>query len=196
MRFKSMIVTTLAVLGLSSTVWAATYNVDVDHTAVTFKVRHLFSQTQGNFKKFEGVIEYEPGKPETWSTSGTIQVESIDTNVPERDKHLKSPDFFDVAKFPAITFKSTGVENATETSAKLKGEMTMHGVTKPIVLDVQINGAGSDPWGNMRAGFTATTKINRKDFDIAWNQTLDKGALMLGEEVQITLEIEALNKKA
>ncbi len=194
MKFKSLFTLLFSTALLTSSAFAATYNVDVDHTAVTFKVRHLFSQTQGTFKKFDGVIEYEPGKPETWSASGSIDVDSIDTNVPERDKHLKNADFFDTAKFPKITFKSTGVESATETSAKLKGEMTMHGVTKPIVLDVEIHGAGNDPWGNVRAGFTATTKINRKDFGIVYNQVLDKGQLMLGEEVAITLEIEGIQK--
>ena len=172
--------------------WADTYKVDKDHTAVSFKIRHLFSNVQGSFRDFEGTVQYDPDKPETWAASGTIQVASIDTNVPERDKHLKSKDFFEVEKFPTISFKTTKVLSSTKESAKIEGLMTMHGVEKPVVLDVEIHGVGADPWGNVRAGFTATTKINRKDFGIVYNQVIDKGQLMLGEEVFITIELEAI----
>lgn len=177
---------------LTTTAFADTYKVDKDHTSVGFKIRHLFSNTQGSFRDFEGTVEYDPEKPETWSASGTIQVASIDTNVPERDKHLKNEDFFDVEQFPTISFKTTRVLGATKESAKVEGLMTMHGVEKPIVLDVKILGVGKDPWGNVRAGFTATTTINRKDFGIVYNQILDKGQLMLGEDVAITIELEAI----
>ncbi|OIO37900.1 MAG: hypothetical protein AUJ72_03700 [Candidatus Omnitrophica bacterium CG1_02_46_14] len=175
--------------------WSAVYNVDVNHTTVSFKVRHLFSKVQGLFNKYEGTIDYEPGKPETWKTSGTIDVKSINTSVPKRDEHLRSPDFFDVEKYPTISFKSTKVTSATDTAAKLEGVMTMHGVEKPIVLDVEIHGVGKDPWGNTRAGFTAITKINRKDFELNWNQTLESGGVLVGEEVEITLEIEGVLQK-
>jgi polyisoprenoid-binding protein YceI len=188
----------LGVLGLflwPSLSWAAVYKVDPDHTTVSFKVRHLFSKVQGLFNKFEGTIDYEPGKPETWKTSGTIDATSINTNVPERDKHLRSADFFDVEKYPTISYKSTKVTNATETSAKLEGFITIHGVEKPITLDLEIRGAGKDPWGNTRAGFTATTKINRKDFGLNWNQALETGGVLVGDEVEITLEIEGILNK-
>ena len=195
MRLKTigcLFVTCLATISAQ----AATYTVDVDHTSVSFKVKHIFSKAQGRFNKFQGTIDYEPGKPETWTTSGSIDVASIDTNVPERDKHLRSADFFDVEKYPTIEFKSTGVKNATENSAKLEGLFKMHGVEKPVVLDVTVNGAGKDPWGNMRAAFTATTRINRKDFGMIWNQALDTGGVLVGEDVDIVLEIEAIKKQA
>jgi polyisoprenoid-binding protein YceI len=179
----------------ASPAYAATYNVDVDHTTVSFKVKHLLSKTQGQFNKFEGTIEYEPGKPESWSAQGVIQVASLDTNVADRDKHLLSGDFFDAAQFPTIEFKTTSVKDATDTSAKVEGTLKLRGVEKPIVLDVAIAGVANDPWGNTRSAFTATTKINRKDFGMNWNQTLDKGGLLLGEEVEITLEIEGILKK-
>ncbi len=179
-------------LFLTSASWADTYKVDKDHTSVSFKIRHIFSNVQGSFRDFDGTIEYDPAKPETWSASGTIQVASIDTNVPERDKHLKSKDFFGAEKFPVITFKTTKVVSSTAESAKVEGVLTMHGVEKPVVLDVEIHGVGKDPWGNVRAGFTATTKINRKDFGIIYNQVLDKGQLMIGEEVSITIELEGI----
>jgi polyisoprenoid-binding protein YceI len=184
----------MGVVLAASPVWAATYAVDSDHSSVSFKVKHLVSKTQGQFNKFEGQIEYEPGKPETWSASGTIQTGSINTNVPERDKHLRSADFFDVEKFPTIEFKTTGVKDVTETDAKVEGLFKMRGVEKPIVLDVTIGGVATDPWGNTRAAFSATTKINRKDFGMVYNQTLDKGGLFLGEEVEISLEIEGIKK--
>ena len=173
---------------------AATYAVDKDHSSVQFKIKHLFSNVKGTFNTFEGTVDYEPGKPEIWKTAGSIDVMSVDTNEPKRDKHLQSPDFFDAEKYPKIEFHSTGVKEATATGAKLEGMLTMHGVEKPIVLDVVINGVGNDPWGNVRAAFSASTKINRKDFGMAWNQALDAGGVLIGEEVQIDLEIEAIQK--
>ncbi len=173
---------------------AATYTIDPDHSAVTFKIRHLFSKVTGSFNQFEGTIEYEPGQPETWNTQAVIQAASIDTNVEKRDNHLRSKDFFDVETFPAIAFKSAKVDDAAGQSAKLHGDLTIHGVTKPVVLDLAIHGVGDDPWGNTRAGFTATVTINRNDFGIDWNQPV-VGGLMLGDEVEITLEVEGLLKK-
>lgn len=189
-RFFALVFSASLFLALPA--FAANYMVDTDHTSVNFKVRHILSNVQGHFKKFEGSFTYEPGKPETWQVKGTLDVASIDTNVPERDKHLRSGDFFDVEKYPQISFVSTEVMEAAETSAKLHGVLTMHGVEKPVVLDVEIHGIARDPWGNTRASFTATTKLNRKDFGITWNQVLDKGQLLVGEEVVITLEVEGL----
>ncbi len=174
---------------------AATYQVDPDHTSVSFKIRHLFSNVQGHFKTFEGVMEYEPGKPELWNTSGAIDAASIDTNVPARDKHLRSADFFEVEKYPKIEFQTTGIKEATDTGCKLTGLLKMHGVEKPVTLDVEIHGVGKDPWGNVRAGFTATTKLNRKDFGLTWNEALETGQLLVGEEVVITIEAEGILKQ-
>ena len=191
-RFKSFFLTAVFIFSTLQSAWAATYKIDLDHSTVTFKIRHLFSNVVGHFKQFEGTLEFEPGKPETWSTTATIQVDSIDTNVEGRDKHLKSADFFDATKYPTITFKSTGVTDATETSAKLNGLLTIHGVEKPVALDLEIHGVGKDPWGNTRAGFTATTKVNRKDFGIIWNKALESGKFLLGDDVEIMLEVEGL----
>lgn len=182
----------LAVFALP--VSAATYTIDPDHSSITFKIRHLFSKTSGQFKQFEGTLDYEPGKPEIWKTQAVIQAASIDTNVEKRDDHLRSKEFFEVEKFPTITFKSAQVTDAAAGGAKLRGDLTIHGITKPVVLDLNIHGVGDDPWGNTRAGFTATTKIDRKEFGITWNQPV-VGGLMLGDEVEITLEVEGLLKK-
>ncbi len=192
MRYKFILFSLLGILVFGHTAQAATYKVDPDHSTVSFKIRHLFSNVQGTFNKFEGTIDYEPGKPDTWKTSGTIDAASINTNVEQRDKHLRSADFFDVEKYPTIIFKSGAVKEATATSAKIEGVFTMHGVEKPVVLDVAIHGVGKDPWGNVRAGFTATTKINRKEFGLNWNEVLETGQLLVGEEVMITLEAEGI----
>ncbi len=175
--------------------FAATYALDTDHTTVSFKVRHLLSNVQGNFRKFEGRFVYDPDKPEAWQAEATIQAESVDTNVPERDKDLRSAHFFEVDKYPTLTFKSTGVTDVTPTSAKLHGLLTIHGVEKPVVLDLEILGVAKDPWGNVAAGFTATTKINRKDFGLTWNQALEAGGVLVGDEIVITLEVAGLLKE-
>ena len=173
---------------------AATYAIDADHSSVTFKIRHLFSKTNGQFKQFEGTLDYEPGKPETWKAEAVIQAASIDTNVEPRDKHLRSADFFDVETYPTLAFKSTKVTDVTAEGAKLHGDLTMHGVTRPVVMDLAIHGVGKDPWGNTRAGFTATIKIDRKDFGLTWNKVVETGGVLVGDEVEITLEIEGLAK--
>ncbi len=192
MRFRSLFLTVLGLSLLLGPVHAATYKVDADHSTIGFKVKHLFSNVTGNFKTFEGTVDYEPGKPESWKAEGKIDAASINTNQDKRDEHLRSADFFDVKQFPQLSFKTVKVTDATDTSAKLEGLLTLHGVEKPVVLDVTIHGVGNDPWGNTRAGFTAVTRINRKDFGISWNQTLDSGGLLIGEEVEITLEVEGI----
>jgi polyisoprenoid-binding protein YceI len=182
-----------AILLLSTApVSAATYKIDQDHTSVSFKIRHILSNVQGQFNKFEGTFDYEPDKPETWKAQGTIEAASIDTNVEPRDKHLRSADFFDVEKYPTISFKTTGVKEVSGNTAKVDGLLEVHGVEKPVVLDVEIHGVAKDPWGNVRASFTATTKINRKDFGLNWNEVLETGQLLVGEEVKITLEVEGI----
>lgn len=185
----------LFALALPFAAVAADFDIDPAHSSVTFKIRHLVSKTAGHFEKFTGTLSYEPGKPETWQANAVIDTASINTNNKKRDDHLKGPDFFDVKKFPKMTFKSTKVSDVDDNEAKLHGDLTLHGVTKPVVLDIEFTGAGTDPWGTQKIGFTGKTKVNRKDFGIEWNKTLDAGGLMLGEEVEIVLEIEADQKK-
>ena len=177
-------------------VWATTYAVDHDHTTLSFKVRHLFSKVEGTFNEFDGQFEYVPGHPEQWKASATIQVASINTRVEKRDTHLRSKDFFDIEHYPTVTFRATEVTDASPTQAKLHGLLTIRGVEKPVVLDLAMHGEGKDPWGNARSGFTATTTINRKDFGMAWNQVLETGQLLVGEEVEIILEVEGIVRPA
>ena len=173
-------------------VWAATYKVDPDHSSVGFKIRHLLSYVRGEFNEFEGTLVYDPEHPETWTVSATIHAASIDTRVPDRDTHLRSSDFFDVEHYPTVTFTSTRVTEVTATGATLHGTLSIHGVEKPVVLDLQIHGVAKDPWGNVRSAFTATPTINRKDFGVMWNKVLETGHLLVGEDVEITIDVEGI----
>ena len=196
MKFFSSKVLTffLAVFLMGQVSYAATYKVDLDHTSLSFKIRHLLSNVQGQFKEFDGKIDYDPEHPENASVEGTVKSASIDTNVAPRDKHLRSADFFDVEKYPALTFKSTKFIPDGKEKGKLEGVLTIHGVEKSVVFDVDIHGVAKDPWGNVRAAFTATTKINRKDFGLNWNQAIETGQLLVGEEVNIILEVEGIQE--
>ena len=190
-----MLVALAAVLAVvAPSLHAETYEIDASHSQVGFRIKHLVGKVPGRFTGFSGTIDYAPGKPESWKVDAKIDPATINTDNVKRDGHLKAPDFFDVAKFPEMTFKSTKVTDVKGETAKLHGDLTMHGVTKAVVLDLELGGTAKDPYGNTRAGFTATGTINRKDFGITYNSVLDNGGLMLGEDVAISLDIEAVLK--
>jgi polyisoprenoid-binding protein YceI len=196
MRKLSFLLGALTLVVLALPAAAATYTIDKAHSSVGFKVKHLtVSNVRGFFKDFAGTFDYDPANPKSWRAEATIQVASIDTDEPKRDEHLRSADFFDAATFPTMTFKSTGVNVAKDGAIQLLGDLTLHGVTKPIVLDLEVNGVVKDPWGNTKAGFSASGKIKRSDFGLTWNKTLDSGGLLIGDEVSIMLEIEAAQNK-
>ena len=182
----------LSALGWMAPARAMQYQVDPDHTNVGFQVRHLFSRVNGRFDKFDGTISYDPAHPEQAKVSGTIDASSINTNNEKRDTHLRSKDFFDAATFPQITFTSTSATqlDAAKHSGKMDGKLTIHGVEKPIVLDVAFLGAGKDSHGTERAGFSATTSINRRDFGLTWNSPMEAGGVLVGDEITINLDIE------
>ena len=169
-----------------------TFEIDPVHSRVEFTIRHMFSKVTGNFGKFQGTINYAAAAPAASSVKAEIDASSIDTNNDRRDGHLRSPDFFDAAKYPTITFTSTKVSSGAEGKLKVEGTLTMHGITKPVVLDAAFLGSGPGLDGVTRAGFEATTKVDRKDYGIVWNKALDQGGTLLGDDVQINLEIEAL----
>ena len=194
MRHPASVVAMWGMLLVAPQASATTYAIDQAHTTVSFRIRHLFSYVQSTFNEFEGTFEYVPGQPGQWKAQAVIQASSIDTRVEKRDAHLRSKDFFDVERYPTITFTSTGVTDATETTAKLQGLLTIHGVEQPVTLDLAIHGEGKDPWGNVRSGFTATTTLDRKAFGLTWNEALETGQLLVGEEVEITLEVEGIAK--
>jgi len=190
----SMLLMLAVLLATPAAASATTYKVDRDHTSITFRVRHLFTQVSGRFDRFDGKINFDPAHPEQVKVEGSIDVASINTNVQERDKDLRSKRFFDADTYPTITFVSTGVSDvdATKTHGKLMGQLSMHGVQKPVVLEVSYLGAGKDPWGNQKAGFTAKTTINRKDFGLTWNETLESGGVLVGDDVEVEIQAEGM----
>jgi len=184
----------LLALLLPTLSFATDYEIDPAHTTVGFKVRHLVSKTTGRFEKFKGSFTYDAKNAKAWKAETTIEATSINTEEPKRDKHLRSPDFFDVKKYPTITFKSTGVKDVDGNNATLMGDLTIHGVTKPVALKVEVGGEEKDPWGTQRAGFTATGKINRKDFGLTWNKAVEAGGFLVGDDVDLVLEVEGIAK--
>ena len=177
---------------------AAPWEFDPDHTGVHFKVRHLvISSVRGEFEKVSGKIVYDEANVTKSTADITIDAASINTRVAKRDEDLRSPNFLDVAKYPRITFKSKRVEKTGDGTLKMTGDLTIHGVTKEVVLNVEgPTPAIKDPWGNFRVGGQATTKISRKDFGMVWNATLETGGLAVGDEVEITIDVEIYKKPA
>ena len=176
---------------------ADTWQIDPVHTSVEFTVRHMMiSNVKGQFQKTSGTITVNGNDPASAKIEATIDASSVDTRVEGRDEHLKGPNFLDVAKYPTITFKSTKVDAAGPNKWKVTGDLTLHGVTKPVVLDVEAAGPPiHDPMGNTPAGASAATTIKRSDFGITWNKALDTGGVMVGDEVAIAIDIEVIEKK-
>ena len=177
---------------------AATYEIDPAHSSAQFTVKHLMiSNVHGQFSKVTGTLEFSDNNPAMDSVKATIDASTVNTQEPKRDEHLKSPDFLDVAKFPTLTFQSTSFRKMEDGKYKVAGDLTIHGVTKRVVLDVDGPSAEvKDPWGNARIGISGTTKINRADYGLTWNKALEAGGVLVGDEVAITLEIEFVKKNA
>ncbi|MAD42740.1 MAG: hypothetical protein CL623_10175 [Arcobacter sp.] len=176
---------------LVSTLFAGSYNVDKSHSDVGFKVKHLMiSNVKGNFNEFKGSFEYDEKTKTLVSLNGEIEVSSINTDNEKRDKHLRAPDLFDAVKFPLITFKLTKVDGDD-----VYGDFTMKGVTKNIKLDFDNGGIIKDPWGNERAGFALSGKIDRTDFGITWNKILEAGGVTVGNTIKLDIEIEGIKAK-
>jgi len=191
----------LALLSLASAASAAplTFDIDKVHSQVGFSIRHFFSKVPGQFKDFSGTIVMDQERPEASSVDVTIQTASISTENERRDAHLRSKDFFLADSFPTLTFKSTKVTPAGKDKVKVTGDLTMRGVTKSVVLDVEFLGMGQVAIGGQamgtKAGFEASTSVSRHDYGINWNKALDAGGVMLGDDVAISLHIEANLKK-
>jgi polyisoprenoid-binding protein YceI len=170
---------------------AGTWNLDPAHTTASFSARHMMiTKVRGTFKQLSGTIHIAED-PTQSSVTATIQTASIETREPQRDAHLKSADFLDAEQFPTIEFASTAVRPVSGIY-EVDGELTVHGVTRPVTLEVEPTGVGKDPWGGTRAGFEATTRINRKDFGMTFNQTLESGGVLVSDRIDITLEVEAV----
>lgn len=173
-----------------------TWVIDNAHSSAEFSVRHMMvSNAKGRFSKVSGTFEFDETNPSASEVEATIDVSSINTHDEKRDGHLISPDFFDVAVYPTITFKSTKVEKKSDEKFVVEGDLTIRDVTKSVTLDVEYNGQGKNPWGITVAGFNAITAINRKDFGLNWNAALETGGVIVGENVKISLEIEGNPKQ-
>src|SRR5580693_2293786 len=166
------------------------WNIDASHSTAEFSVRHLMiTNVKGRFSKLTGSADFDPAHPDGGSFEATIDTASVDTRDEKRDAHLRSADFFDVEKFPTIAFKSKKVAKSDD-GYSATGDLTIHGVTKEVTLEIEeLSKAGKDPWGNTRVGASAHTKINRKDFGLGWNQALETGGVLVGEQVKISLEV-------
>jgi len=170
---------------------AGTWTIDAAHSDVSFTVRHMMvSKVRGHFTRFEGEIRVGEDQLAS-SVSADIDVSSVDTRDEGRDNHLRSADFFDLEKYPKIIYRSTGVHQVGD-GFVVNGELTIHGVTRQVKLNLEVNGVSRDPWGGTRAGFSATTEISRKDFDIDLQMPLDGGGVVVGDKIQIALEVEAI----
>jgi polyisoprenoid-binding protein YceI len=177
---------------LSTPASTITWKIDPAHSSAEFKVKHMMiSHVKGSFSGLSGTLTENPAEPTLSSVEASLDVSTISTGDAQRDAHLKSADFFDAEAYPQMTFKSTRVEKQGEGEYKVTGDLTLHGVTKPVTFAVEGPSApGKDPWGNTRIGLSATTKINRKDFGLSWNAALETGGILVGEDVQITLEVQ------
>jgi polyisoprenoid-binding protein YceI len=176
----------------SPTTTASTWNVDPVHSMAEFRVKHMMiSNVRGRFTGVSGKLTYDPTDLAKSSVEASIDVSTIDTSDPQRDTHLKSPDFFDVEKFPALTFRSSRVTRKADGSIIVAGPLTIHGVTREVEFEVEgPTPPVKDPWGNTRIGVSASTKIDRREFGLTFNAALEAGGVMVGEEVSITLELE------
>lgn len=176
---------------MSTTKWT----VDPTHSEIGFKVKHMmFTNVSGKFTKFDASATTQGDHFENASFDFSGEIDSVSTGNADRDGHLLSADFFDAAQFPKITFASTSFDKKNEGEYTLNGNLSLHGVTKPVSLDVEFGGIAKDPWGNTKAGFTITGKINRKDFGLNWNSALETGGVLVGEEVKLAIELQFIKQ--
>src|SRR5690242_6734799 len=172
---------------------SATWNIDPTHSGIHFTVRHMvISKVRGSFRQFSGTVSLDEQNPAASVVSARIETASIDTGVDQRDAHLRSTEFFEVEKFPAISFQSTKVEKSSGNSFRVTGKLTIRDVTREVVLEAEQLGVGKDPWGNIKAAFEAKTSIDRRDFGLKWNQALETGGVLVGEKIEIALENQAV----
>ncbi len=168
-----------------------TWKFDLAHSTVGFKVRHMMiSRVNGRFANWDGEISFDPENPQAAKVTVDIDASSIDTNLADRDAHLRSADFFDVANFPKIHYATTSIEKIDDETYRFHGDLTIRGVTRSLSFDANYRGIGKDPWGNLRTGFDAKARINRKDYGLTWNQALETGGVLVSENIDIELEIE------
>jgi polyisoprenoid-binding protein YceI len=174
-----------------------TWNIDAAHSGINFSIRHMVvSKVRGRFTKFTGTVRLDDGDLTRSIVVAGIDATSIDTGTAQRDAHLRSPDFFDVERFPELRFVSTRIEKAADDRYRVVGDLTIRDVTREVTLDVEYAGRGKDPWGNERVAFAAKTAIDRKDFGLGWNQVLEAGGVLVGDRVEIELDVQVVKAVA
>ncbi len=189
------LVLVLLLLTLAVGASAADYAIDPSHSSVAFTVRHMVvSKVRGSFTSFSGTFQFEEDAPKSWRVQASIDAATVDTNNEKRDEHLRSADFFDVEQFPTLDFVSKQAK-AHEDGYLLVGDLTLHGITREVELELEYNGSVKDPWGMTRAGFSATGSISRKDFGLTYNSVLESGGLAVGDEVTILIDVEGILKQ-
>ena len=189
---KKITLLLISILFIASISFAAKFQIDTSHTQIHFSAQHLVVfKVRGNFNDFNGLIEVDPKTKTLISAEATIQTASIDTRIEKRDQHIRSPDFFDAANYPQIHFKSKSITGSGD-NIIMVGDITMKGVTKEIILQGSFLGMVAGPGGKLRAGFAASGTLNRKDFGLNWNKVTETGGLVVGDEIQIGLEIESI----
>ena len=177
---------------MTTTTATRTYKIDKAHSEATFQVRYLLTKVRGRFSDFDGTIQFDEANPEKSTIDVTIQASSIDTNEADRDKHLRSGDFFAVDEFNTITFKSKRITKRSADTYDMVGDLTMHGVTKELTLPVTHLGAGKDPWGRDKIGFETEVTLNRKDFGLSWNTALEAGGFLIGDDVKVSVSVQGV----
>jgi polyisoprenoid-binding protein YceI len=167
------------------------WNIDISHSQIMFTVRHMMiSKVRGSFEKFSGAVNLDPQQPSNTTVDIQIETASINTRDPQRDGHLRSPDFFNSEQYPVMAFKSKQVQVTGDNSAKLVGDLTIRSVTREVTLEVEYTGSAKSPWGTTSVGFTGATRINRKDWDLTWNKALETGGMLVSDEIDISIELE------
>jgi len=193
--FAALALSAVATLPALPAQAAEVYTIDPTHSEVSFQVRHLVTQVRGKFNDYQGTIQLDPAKLENSKVEFRIKAASIDTDLEDRDKHLRAEDFFFVEKHPDIVFKSQKIQATGKDTYDVLGTLTLPGVTKTVTLPVTFLGKVRDPWGNDKAGFALETTINRKDYGIVWNAALDNGGVVLGDDVKIAINLETQQQK-
>jgi polyisoprenoid-binding protein YceI len=193
--FRKTLLAAALVASAALPVQADVYTIDKGHSEVSFQVRHLVTQVRGSFNDYQGTINLDPANLERSSVDFQIKADSIDTNLADRDKHLRGEDFFFAEKYPQITFKSKSIKKTGKDTYDVAGTLTMRGVSKEVTLPVTFLGTVKDPWGNEKAGFATDLTLNRKDYGINWNAALDNGGVVLSDDVKISINLETQKKK-
>ncbi len=193
---KKLFTITIVAILFASPASAEVFKIDKGHSRVGFSVKHMvITNVNGNFKEYEGSFDFDLKSKTLKKATVKIKADSIDTGMEKRDKHLRSPEFLNVDKFPKIIYKLTKITNGKDGNFTMIGDLTLHGVTKQIKLEAEFLGSVTDPWGNLRAGFTASGKINRTDYGISYNKLLEAGGLMVAHDVKFIIDIEGILAK-